>query len=64
MLEALLNLKAAIENAGGKAKLTIEIEDKDTYKILKEKLLGIFLPTNVAGEIEGLDGIKIWKDKN
>ena len=58
--EALLNLKASIEEAGGICKIVIEIEDKNTFEIVKEHLQGLFNYSGVEGELEGFDGIKLW----
>ncbi len=62
-MEALLALKAAIEDSGGLAKLTIAIEDESTFNLIKSQLAGIFIENNTVGEIEGLNGIKIWNQE-
>lgn len=60
---AILNLKSAIENAGGTAKFTIAVEDEKTFDIIKTRLQGVFNETNTIGEIEGFDGVKIWNQE-
>ena len=60
IVEALLNLKSAIEEAGGIAELTIQLNDQNTYEIFRSDTSGIFTPTDIVNEYEGLNGIKFW----